>query len=250
MTSPYINTKLYTTVTLHPSQMNNNIYLNLKKNLTEEINKRCFGEYGYLVDIYEIMSFDDNTMEAENTMASAVYDISFACRLCKPLKNTKIICEVVRVNKVLLMLKNGPITVIVASTDDRVNPTVFFRDSYRNLRYKDKDGERSHVIQLGDYVKVSLVQTTFNSGEEQILAIGYLEAMASEEEIKNYYNEQYNEGEKFMGYDEYMNPVVEEDNNQLDDDENDTGGDNYSLNKQVSEDTVSDEDSLSSEESD
>ena len=51
MLSPYINTKLTTSVLLHPYQMDNKIYINLKKNLEKKIVGSCFSKYGYIVKL-------------------------------------------------------------------------------------------------------------------------------------------------------------------------------------------------------
>ena len=112
MTSPYIDTKLYTTVILHPSQLNNEFYINLKGNLIEDIEKRCFGDYGYIIKIYEILQYSNGIIAAENSSASCSYDVEFSCRLCRPLKNKTIICEVEIINNVLIRLKNLPIFTI------------------------------------------------------------------------------------------------------------------------------------------
>lgn len=210
MTSPYINTKLSTNLILHPMQMNNNIYNNLKRKLVDKLNKKCFGEYGYIIQIYELLTYKNGTMEAENTTASALYDVTFSCRLCKPLKNITIIAEVERINKILVRLQNGPI--FVAITNTRINTNVFFKDNSRNLRYKQEN--KSYILSEGDIVKVTIVQTTFYSGDNHIFALGFLDAIATEDEIESYYKDMYDNDEnnnelstkevKIESYKEYM----------------------------------------------
>ena len=218
MDSPYINTKLYANVTLFPNQMNNNIYLNLKKNLIENVHKKNYGNYGYIIEVFEILSYNENKIEAENTMASAIYDVQFSCRLCKPLKDTKIICQVDRLNKVLLRLKNGPLYVII--TNDRINESIFFKDNYRNLRYKID--EKSNVLMPGDFVKVSIVQLSFNAGDGNITGIGFLENMATDEEINSFYKEEYNNSDEFINYEEYIkNKQKKDEDNEYQEDSSD-----------------------------
>ena len=57
MISPYINTKLYTHVSLLPNQMDNKLYINLKKNLENKVARRCFKDKGYIMDIYKILDY-------------------------------------------------------------------------------------------------------------------------------------------------------------------------------------------------
>ena len=201
MSSPYINTKLCTSIMLHPSHMNNNLYNNLKKKLVESLEKRCFGDYGYIIKIFKLESYEDGIIEAENTTASALYNVTFTCRLCKPLKGIRMICEVERINKVLVRLKNGPI--FIAVTGDRVNTNVFFKDNYRNLRYKVDN--KSYTLKQGDFVKVNIVQTTFYNGDTNMFALGFLEGMATDNEIEEYYMDEFgNQTDKFVDYETYI----------------------------------------------
>jgi DNA-directed RNA polymerase subunit E'/Rpb7 len=192
MTSPYIDTKLYTNVILHPSQMNNEFYINLKENLINDVEKRCFIDYGYIVKVYDIQEYENGIIEAENVSASSIYNVIFSCRLCRPLKNRDIICEVERINKVLIRLKNGPIFVII--TNDRISDKVFFRDNYKNIRYKSDN--KSVILNKGDFVKATIIQYTFHSGDESIIAIGYLDNVATEDEVKQFYEDEYGTNEE------------------------------------------------------
>jgi len=192
--SPYIDTKLYTNVTLYPNQMTNNVYLNLKANLVEELNRKCFGDYGYIAKIYEILSYDNNRIEAENTMSAGVYDVCFSCRLCRPIKNTVIICEIEKINKALMRVVNGPIKIFI--THERINPNIFFKDNNGNLRYMSKD--RSYLLKQHEFVRIRVIQTTFNSGENVINALGFLDNMATDDDIKSYYNDQYLEKDQHL----------------------------------------------------
>ena len=200
MDSPYINTKLYSMVTIKPSQMNNNLYLNLKNNLIENIEKRCYGDYGYIVKIFEILEYDDGIVEPENTMATALYNISFSCRLCKPLNNKKLTFQVDNLNKALIRLKNGPIIMFIQV--DKVNEEFFFKDYYKNLRYKQ--GDKSNELKPSDFVNAIVLRTIFHSGDENILAFGYLHNMASEDDIKRFYENEYQGDEKLTNYTEYI----------------------------------------------
>lgn len=201
MTSPYINTKLSTTVILHPHQMDNNIYNHLKKNLENQIVGKCFSSYGYVVKLIEILKYKDGIIEAENTEASASFVLDFSCRLCLPLKNTQIICEIERVNKLLITAVNGPICVII--TSDRFNNNVFYKDNNNNIRYK-KDN-KSDMVQPHDFIKVTLSNIQFYDADEKIKAIGFMDDIATEDEKKNYYNDNYKDMDKLVNFEEYIN---------------------------------------------
>src|SRR5438552_434965 len=110
--SPFLNTIISTNTIAHPYQMDNRIFINLKKNLEKKIVGKCFSNYGYIVKIIEILNYKDGIIEAENTESSAIFDLEFSCRICAPLKNTQIICEIDRVNKLLITAVNGPILIV------------------------------------------------------------------------------------------------------------------------------------------
>ena len=200
MLSPYLNTRLYSQVTLQPQQMNNNLYLNLKKNLDEKVTKKCFRNYGYIMEIYEILEFKDGLIEPENLMASALFNVTFSCRLCRPLKNKQIVCQVNRVNKVLITVENGPVLVII--TNDRINDKIFYTDNNNNLRYR-KENE-SLVLQPKDFVLITIISIVFNHGDNKIKAIGFLENMANEKQVESFYKDLYNTDQKEVNLEEYI----------------------------------------------
>jgi len=208
MLSPYINTKLKTSVLLQPYQMNNNIYINLKKNLEEKVAGKCFSKYGYIVKVIEILEYKDGIIEAENTEASALFDLDFSCRICAPLRNTQIICQIERINKQLITAVNGPILIVI--TNDRINTNVFFKDNNNNIRYK-KD-EVSQMLQQNDFIKITIQTLQFYDGDEKIKAIGFVDNIANEAEQKKFYEDQYKDEGIIVDFNEHVTQNEQEKN--------------------------------------
>ena len=188
MNNPYIDTILYTSIDLKPNQINNDIYKNLKDNLEKKLGEKCYRHYGYIMNIYEILKYEEGLFRKENLMASVKFNITFSCKLCIPLKGTEIVAQVNRVNKMLLTAENGPILIII--TKNRINDKVFFTDNNNNLRYRV--GKESKILEPKDLVKISIVTITFYDGDNKIKVIGFLNDMAKDDEIKQYYNQLYN----------------------------------------------------------
>ena len=201
MNGPYINTELHTTVSLMPNQMDNAIYINLKENLKRQVAKKCLKNYGYIVEVYEITEYKGGIIEAENFLASSKFDISFSCRLCKPLKMKQIICKIERINKLMLVAVNGPILVII--TNDRINDKTFFLDNNNNIRYK-KDNISQQLMQ-GEHIVLTVNRVKFDHGEHNIKAMGFLDRIATEEEKVQFYEQQHNKNEESQKYEEYTN---------------------------------------------
>lgn len=185
--SPYINTKMYTVVTLPANQLTNEIYQNLKIKLIKDYEKRCFRNYGFIVKIFDISKYESLVIPAENPNVSAPFRIEYSCRICIPLEKQIIICRIEKMSELFLVLSNGPIYVVV--TIDRKNDTVFFVDNNNHLRYRVN--ENSVLLKIGDFVKVSIETKTFNNNDTKIKVLGFLQDIATEKEIEGFYEDMY-----------------------------------------------------------
>lgn len=193
MSSPYITTILHSRVMLRPNQINNDIYLNLKKRLQERLEGKCYGDYGYISKVIKIVEKDSGTLIPENLSSSISFNVSFSCKICKPLPKTQIICQVKNINRALARLQNGPILVVV--TQNRINSDIFSYDM-ASIRYKKKDENKYNILKENDFVKVTLKSLMFNDGDDKIVALGILEDIATEKETKQFYEDMYGEAEE------------------------------------------------------
>jgi DNA-directed RNA polymerase subunit E'/Rpb7 len=189
MTSPYINTTLQTSINVMPWQMDNNIFNHLKNNLLEKMEGYCFRQYGYVSKIYEILSYGDALIEAENPTASALYSINFTCRLCIPLRNNYIICKVDKVIPMLASLSNGPIRAIV--TNDRINNNNFLIGK-TGIFVKDQIKNIVRPLEIGELVRIKIDSKKFNNRDTIIMCMGILESIATKEECELYNTDEYN----------------------------------------------------------
>ena len=199
MTSPYINTKLYTIVSLAANQMDNNLYSHLKNNLIRKFEGKCFKHYGCITKIYEILDKRGGIIDPENPMASAIFEIKFACRLSFPLKNRFIICKVEQTTQTLTSVSNGPIRVLL--TNDRINPEHFTAGRI-GIFVRTKNG--MVPLAQGDHVKVKIDSRKFNDKDTIIMCMGVLNSMAKEDEIKKFTEDEYNYSNKFVDYDKFI----------------------------------------------
>lgn len=197
MNNPFIDTVLYTTVMLHPGQLNNNIYSNLKQNLIKTLERRCYKNYGYISKIYEILERDNGTV---NNFIS--FKIKFSCRLCHPLETTQIICRVGQVSDVFISLLRDPIHVIVTTEEDRYNKNKFFKDPQTKKFIIKETGE---ALEVGSFVKTTILSKGFTDKSKKIRALGTLDDVATEEEIKTFYNEEYAPVDHITEYEDYTN---------------------------------------------
>ncbi len=195
--SPYINTTLVSNVMLNPNQMDNKFYLHLKSNLNNKLVGKCYRNYGFVTHIYKLEEISEGIIEAEDPSCSAKIVVKFSCRLCFPPKNKYIICKIDRMNKALISAINGPIKVII--TQDKINKENFSSDADRNIRIK-KGYENLAPDMI---VKILILSSTFGDYDTSILSIGYLQDLATPDEIKLY-----NEDESNINKDQKNNLIL------------------------------------------
>jgi DNA-directed RNA polymerase subunit E'/Rpb7 len=220
MSGPYITTVLSSIVSLHPKQMDNSVYKHLKENLIKKLEGRCYSRYGYISKIYEILEYSKGRIIPENPMASATFSVKFSCRLCHPMKKRQIICKIQKINKLFINATNGPITVII--TMNRINGQIFYQDAKTNkLMAKTGDGKSTEVMS-GKFIKVTVESKSFNDMDNIIMAMGELNNMATDQEIKKSFEEEYGDAinigdTKLVTFEKYIasenEPVENKDKN-------------------------------------
>ena len=161
------------------------MYLNLKNNLKKNKEKKN-NEYGYITKIYKILDFNDGEVVPENFDASVIYNVSFSCRLCKPILNQKIICKIEFINKLFIKSINGPIiSVTLVKSEDVSNK--FNINNLNEIQYKSTNKK----LCPNDYVSVIVKGIKFESKDQKIIITSHLDDIPNENEIKEYFNEKF-----------------------------------------------------------
>lgn len=200
MNNPFIDTMLYTTIILHPSQLDNKIYTNIKQNLIKTLEKKCYKNYGYISKVYEILERSMGIIVPEDNTASVTYKIKFSCRLCHPLENTQIICRVNQTTDVFVSLIREPIHIIATADGDRINGNIFYKDQGDK---KIKIKKTNEILEPGTFVKVTILSKKFIDKDRKIIAIGSLDDIATDDELQQYYTDEYARDKHFVDYSEY-----------------------------------------------
>ena len=178
--NPSTNTTLVCPIMLYPNQMDNKMHIHIKSNLINKLEKKCYKNYGYINKIFSIEETSDGIIEAEDPTCSAKIIVKFSCNLCLPIVEKEIVCKIDRMNKVLISAINGPIKAII--TADKINKDKFFPDINRNIRIKGN----SQVIIPDMYIKVLVLSRSFSDYDKNIIVIGFLQDIATQEEINKY----------------------------------------------------------------
>lgn len=176
--SPYRNIKQYTRISIEPYHMNSDIKNNMKLVLKKKVEKRC-NNNGYIDEVYKILEYSDGRMPPENLSGSAIYDISYHCKICIPIENTVLIGMIRVINQELVVAINGPIMFFLPKEHVDTN-TWDIPDGYMNKTAKKK-------LSTGDYVKIQIIEKRINRNDSQIKSIGRLLDFASSEEVEKYF---------------------------------------------------------------
>lgn len=178
LVSPYRNIKQYTRISVEPYHMNSDIRNNMKIILKKKVEKRC-NKNGFVDEVYRILEYSDGMMPPENLNGSAIYNITYHCKLCIPVENTIIIGQVRVINQELVVAVNGPIMIFIPKENVDIN-VWDIPDGYLNKLKKKK-------LSSGDYIKVQIVDKRVNQNDSQIKSIGKLLDFATEDEVDKYF---------------------------------------------------------------
>ena len=179
LVNPNIDTELYTRIELGPLDMNNDIYVNLKYNLKKKVLGKC-NKHGYVMQVHQILEYENGIIEAENSNCSSIFDIKYSAKICILNENIKLVAKIIRMNKILILLTNGPILIIVKTSD--LNKEIFNIGENNEIYHGDK-------VQLvvDNYVVVNITAQKFSVGDKNIKAMGHIEQMAKINEIDTMY---------------------------------------------------------------
>lgn len=178
LVSPYKNIKQYTRISLEPYHMNSDIRNNMKLTLKKKVEKKC-NKNGFIDEVYKILEYSDGIMIPENLNGSAIYNITYHCRICKPVENTVIIANTKMVNPDLIVAINGPLFIFIRKSDVDTN----IWDIPENFNHK----KTNKKLTISNYIKIQIVDKRINNGDSQIKIIGKLLDFATDEEIEKYY---------------------------------------------------------------
>ena len=193
MNNPYITTYLTTTVRILPREMDNNIRKYIKSSLEKEHTDKCFQDCGYIIKIHEMEILGDGQIIPEDPMCCAKFNIKFLCTLCRPINNTFIVAKIINMSEKLIILSYGPLHIII-NTLNSINKNIFVFNqnisrwtAKKNSDLKDtKDSntQKYIVLKSDTHVKVKILSKKIIDKTKQIICLGFMEDIATDDDIK------------------------------------------------------------------
>jgi DNA-directed RNA polymerase subunit E'/Rpb7 len=204
MKGPYFITTLEADVRVHPSQMNNNIMDNIKRNLERTYSNKCYENYGYIEKIIDVNDdIKGGVIRAEDATASSVHRVKFNCRICNPMKKSIISGKIVGINNMIIVAENGPIKFIIGESNINTNNVQFRKSAYYPITAKGEVINKP--INKGTYIMIQIMNKKIVKNKTKIIVFGRLEYVIPDENINEIIREQYESSEKISS-DDLINP--------------------------------------------
>ena len=131
--------------------------------------------------------------------------------------NQKIICKVAFINKLFVKTINGPIISVTLVKSDDISNNFTINNLNEILHNKSKN-----ILKPNDHVTLIVKGIRFESRDQKIVITSYLDDMPTDEEIKKYFDENF-ESEKI----EEINNEIEEVSDNEEETNVDYKNDNY-----------------------
>ena len=174
---------LKTKVILRPDQMNNDLYLNLKSNLIDNVEGKCMS-YGFVIKVYKILEYSNCIIDPEDFSGNVVYNIKYLAKICISLVNTIIVGKIFRIsdNEPIIIVRFGNIqNIIISKVENYINLNNFTIIN-NNIIYKNTGKKLS----INDNVKVLINSVKIINYNNLIMSIGFLNDIPSEQEVTSF----------------------------------------------------------------
>jgi DNA-directed RNA polymerase subunit E'/Rpb7 len=189
---PYFTTRLEADINVHPSQMNNNIVDNIRKNLIAKLSGNSYRNHGIIVKVIEIdPDVKGGILRAEDPTASSLHRVKFKCRLCNPLKQSVIMGRIVTINNKIIVAEEGPIKFLIGESEINAKNITFRNSAFYPL--SSKGDIINKQINQGTYVMIKVMGKKIV--KQRILVFGRLESVVPDDMVKKYITNRYEDTE-------------------------------------------------------
>jgi DNA-directed RNA polymerase subunit E'/Rpb7 len=182
----FFDLTLHDIIIAEPWQLNNELYLHLKQNLRNKIEKKCI-DAGYICRISDIIDYKDGYLIPEDFSGNVFFKIKYNAKVCNVVPKIQMICKIEQMVKGIIVAKNGPVLILIKYID--INPNLFKINSNGNIEY----GKNKKVLSQDMYLKITVKSKKMYNGEAQIGVIGYIDDIATDELVNQYMYKEYDD---------------------------------------------------------
>lgn len=186
LTKPYVEAVNYSRVKLLPSELNNDLYANLKNRLIQKVEGKC-NKWNYVVKVYDLTIESHGEIEPEDVHCGAVFNVSYNALVCKLMEGMVVVCVIDKISPDFIITANKGFGGIVQMST--INRDHFSFDRPTNKFYYVRDNEPREVV-IGDKIVVQIKKINYFSNQRDIMMMGELLRLATAEEVREYHYEE------------------------------------------------------------
>jgi DNA-directed RNA polymerase subunit E'/Rpb7 len=193
----YYRTQLENSVSVLPAQLNGSIYENILENLKKKVEGKV-GQNGIIIKVIKIINYKEAILDDTNLMANTIFRIKYECFVCSPVPNLEIVFTFTDLVKGVIMGRNGPVIISI------------FLNNIDNQKFGISgesiiDKTTNKKLNEGEFLKAIIINTMSSLGEYEITAVCKLLGFATDNEIRDY-----NEDQKLiMDFENYADDDIE-----------------------------------------
>lgn len=181
LTQIFVDKELHDIVSIKPRQITPDLYIHLKKNLIQKVEKKCLA-FCYVNKVREITKYDEGEMRAEDFSGDIQFKVTYNARVSIPVIGCNIICKIDKIIKLVLLMVNGPLLCTVRVSETEIDQNIFSIQNSDKIIHRKTGKELS----IGDYVKINITNQKIFPGQEYIAIFAKLYDIATPQEINTY----------------------------------------------------------------
>ena len=158
----FISTKIKSSLSIDPKNLNNSINRTILKKIKNDIEGKCIKNGFVRKNSVKLLKRSLGETLTSQFNGSVIYHIEYLVDLCNPLEGASIDCEVLNINKM------GVLAGIQGEIDSPLNILLARQHHIDNKDFED--------IRENDLIKIRVLGKRFEYGDNQISIIGLLES--------------------------------------------------------------------------
>lgn len=217
----YLDTHILTTFELNVKNFKKNLEEFILSNLKENIENKCINEGFIEQDSIKIIKRSVPYVYGSQFNGHLKIKIIYSAKVCYPVKNNIITCEINKINKLGILANKGPLSIIVA------------KEFHSNKKIFDN-------LKEGDQIKIIIIDKKFEINDTKISVIAKL----YEDKIDNIINKsELNSANniKSLNIKEEINKPVEDTDTDVSVEDTDSGEETEDIENELSNDSENEE---------
>tara|TARA_B100001057_G_C22856511_1_gene952866 strand:+ start:3163 stop:3807 length:645 start_codon:yes stop_codon:yes gene_type:complete len=171
----FISTKIKSSLSVDPRNINNSINRTILKKIKNDIEGKCIKNGFVRKNSVKLIKRSLGETLTSQFNGSVIYHVEYLVDLCNPLEGASIECEVLNINKM------GVLAGIQGDIDSPLNILLARQHHINNQDFED--------IRENDLITIRVLGKRFEYGDNQISIIGLLESEFSKQNEENEKND-------------------------------------------------------------